>query len=84
MWGFLSTDGDESSIDHLLTTYGMVPQAVDGGTSVHRLNGGRDGGSIIHVDPTLFNSATDSSIGLDLLNERRGGLHSTSSILSCF
>ena len=62
----------------------MVPQAVDGGTSVHRSNGGRDGGSIIHVDPTLFNSATDPSIGLDLLNERSGGLHSTSSILSCF
>ena len=40
LWDFLSTDGDESSIDHLLTT--------------------------------------------NLLNERSGGLHSTSSISSCF
>ena len=29
LWNFLSTDGDESSIDHLLTTYGMVPQAAN-------------------------------------------------------
>ena len=40
LWDLLSIDGDESSIDHLLTTYGIVPQAVDGGTSVHRSNGG--------------------------------------------
>ena len=72
LWNFFSTDGDESSIDHLLTTYGMVPQAVIDDIGVHRSNGGRGGGSINHVDTTVFNSASDPSISVDLWNEVAG------------